>query len=676
MRLKNFRAILLALLLMMLIPLASAAPATTSIDTNSVSIEEATNVADFYKEEISGSITGYAGWKGAIVQKATTYYDLNGKVSAYSFDVFVKNQYAGYLIISATRDNYPLLEFSKGKTPDSELSTRTESRELAAVDAKSRQATLGEGRPLYLGATFYYMEYPIEMTSGIKSTSHQDQDRILVDLYEKKIIDPEMNTVSTGKATAAELNSLQNEADKIINEASIREFNTQKKKEAQKEWNMIEKAGILKSQDIESSVSKSYISEKTIQGVPNFEWRWGCSPTSAAMVVGYWRDLGLTRLPNDDEISPDNKLCGDPLNGVLATEMGTESNGETWPWMIAYGINRVVAVGSGYSYTSGSELVTAYSWPNIQNEIDSERPFVLSMSWAGEPIYAFGHSVAAVGYGYDSWYSSKYIQIHDTWDNTTEPYIRFGNWVGAMNSYMRPDYTYTITSSAGTHGAIFPSGTVQVPTGTWQNYTITPDSGYMIDELLVDGSAIEASTDYTFSDVTADHTISATFKEELQPIVPLCPAGTPFDASEYPQNHPESDPMTFGCNWDGNGQVYISGEPSELTGVWADDGFTITIQPSGQIFDATPHRASQHNILELTTGMTPGTNTFTLIVKNWCGLSMSYGSSTGIGTDQTPYIIQVNSKDLISKAIDSHAEELPSFIKQTDDGLVVNGTLV
>ena len=233
--------------------------------------------------------------------------------------------------------------------------------------------------------------------------------------------------------------------------------------------------------------------------------------------------------------------------------------------------------------------------------------------------------------------------------------------------------TLTISASGGENGSISPAGDVSVIYGESQTFTIAPDSGYVIDELLVDGAAVEASTEYTFSDVTGDHTISATF---IPAILPLCPAGTPFDSSVYPQNQPESDPMTFECNWDGNGRVYISGEPSELTGVWADDGFTITIQPSGQTFDATPHRACQHNILELTGGMTQGTNTFTLVVKNWCRLSMSYGSFTGAGIDQTPYIIQVNSEELLTKAGDSQPEELPSFIKQTDEGLVVNGTLV
>jgi hypothetical protein len=232
-----------------------------------------------------------------------------------------------------------------------------------------------------------------------------------------------------------------------------------------------------------------------------------------------------------------------------------------------------------------------------------------------------------------------------------------------------------ISASTGTGGSITPAGQISVKYGDSQMFTIAASSGYILDQILVDGNPVTQNP-YTFSDVTTDHTISATFKQNLPSVIPLCPAGIPFDTTKYPQNWPQSDPMAFQCNWDGNGRVYISGSPSVLTGVRADDGFTITIQPSGATFDAQPHFACAHNILELTSGMRPGLNTFTLVVKNWMGLSMSYGSSTGIGTDQTPYIIQVNSPTMAPAAEKLSTEELPSFISIDKNGLVVNGTLV
>jgi hypothetical protein len=51
------------------------------------------------------------------VKSSTTFYDLNGQKTAYAFDVLDEGRYAGYILISATKDNYPVLEFSKGKIP-------------------------------------------------------------------------------------------------------------------------------------------------------------------------------------------------------------------------------------------------------------------------------------------------------------------------------------------------------------------------------------------------------------------------------------------------------------------------------------------------------------------------------------------------------------------------------
>ena len=71
--------------------------------------------------------------------------------------------------------------------------------------------------------------------------------------------------------------------------------------------------------------------------------------------------------------------------------------------------------------------------------------------------------------------------------------------------------TYSITASAGDNGSITPSGTVTVNSGDSQTFTITADSGYHIDDVLVDGVSTGAVTSYTFNNVTSDHTISATF---------------------------------------------------------------------------------------------------------------------------------------------------------------------
>ncbi len=72
--------------------------------------------------------------------------------------------------------------------------------------------------------------------------------------------------------------------------------------------------------------------------------------------------------------------------------------------------------------------------------------------------------------------------------------------------------TYTINASAGANGSITPSGSTTVNFGATQLYTIVPSAGYVVDNVTVDGIAMGALTSYVFTNVTASHTISATFK--------------------------------------------------------------------------------------------------------------------------------------------------------------------
>jgi hypothetical protein len=71
--------------------------------------------------------------------------------------------------------------------------------------------------------------------------------------------------------------------------------------------------------------------------------------------------------------------------------------------------------------------------------------------------------------------------------------------------------TYTITPSAGANGTISPSGAVKINSGGSQTFSFTPATGYQVASVLIDGAMVGALSSYTFSSVTANHTISATF---------------------------------------------------------------------------------------------------------------------------------------------------------------------
>ncbi|MBF0529484.1 MAG: SBBP repeat-containing protein, partial [Deltaproteobacteria bacterium] len=71
--------------------------------------------------------------------------------------------------------------------------------------------------------------------------------------------------------------------------------------------------------------------------------------------------------------------------------------------------------------------------------------------------------------------------------------------------------SYIITATAGGGGSITPSGKVNVTQGASQTFTITPNWGYAVQKVMVDGVSQEDIISYTFTNVTADHTIDVTF---------------------------------------------------------------------------------------------------------------------------------------------------------------------
>jgi hypothetical protein len=83
-----------------------------------------------------------------------------------------------------------------------------------------------------------------------------------------------------------------------------------------------------------------------------------------------------------------------------------------------------------------------------------------------------------------------------------------------------PPVTHSITATAGANGSISPSGAVTVSHGGSQQFTITPNTSYRIDDVRIDGSSVGAVSSYTFSNVTADHTITASFVYDDSPYTP------------------------------------------------------------------------------------------------------------------------------------------------------------
>ena len=85
--------------------------------------------------------------------------------------------------------------------------------------------------------------------------------------------------------------------------------------------------------------------------------------------------------------------------------------------------------------------------------------------------------------------------------------------------------TYKITASCNEGGTISPSGEVNVKKGESQSFTITPNTGYKIKSVTVDSSNQGTISTYTFSNVTAAHTITAEFEKLTYNISASCGTG-------------------------------------------------------------------------------------------------------------------------------------------------------
>jgi hypothetical protein len=97
---------------------------------------------------------------------------------------------------------------------------------------------------------------------------------------------------------------------------------------------------------------------------------------------------------------------------------------------------------------------------------------------------------------------------------------------------------WAITASAGPGGSISPAGPVPVVEGASQAFSIQPAAGNHVLEVRLDGAPAGSDTSYTFTNVTADHTIAASFSADLFTLTTSAAAGGAVtrapDLASYP----------------------------------------------------------------------------------------------------------------------------------------------
>ena len=182
---------------------------------------------------------------------------------------------------------------------------------------------------------------------------------------------------------------------------------------------------------------------------------------------------------------------------------------------LAVELGDFTANGTNYTYT-------------LQNDSGATSTLVTAVSGNGEPVSINGQALSTGG--------SATVAIPNS--GTTDIVVRIGaktytltilrnsgtggnegnsgnsgtGGTGGSGSGGGSGYSYyTIKATAGAGGSISPSGNVSVREGRDQTFAITPDKGYAVANVKIDGKSIGAAKSYTFENVSRTHTIEVIF---------------------------------------------------------------------------------------------------------------------------------------------------------------------
>ena len=135
-------------------------------------------------------------------------------------------------------------------------------------------------------------------------------------------------------------------------------------------------------------------------------------------------------------------------------------------------------------------------------------PSVGSMTTTDGNLASLPSASRRGSYSFDGWYTEKSggtkVTTATVFSANTTVYA---HWTYTGNGY---NY-YTIKATAGAGGSISPYGNVSVREGRDQTFTITPNKGYAVSNVKIDGKSIGAVKSYTFENVNRTHSIEVIF---------------------------------------------------------------------------------------------------------------------------------------------------------------------
>ncbi|MBI4364705.1 MAG: T9SS type A sorting domain-containing protein [Candidatus Latescibacteria bacterium] len=281
---------------------------------------------------------------------------------------------------------------------------------------------------------------------------------------------------------------------------------------------------------------------------------------------------------------------------VSTNDGTTGANGSRWStyWANVAGPAPIVTIESGQSQSEGDAGLTAFTF-TVNLSTGYSLPVTIDYQTAdGTATIADNDYEAASGsITIPAGETSGVITVNALGDTNNESDEMFDisltfatNGVigspGSSTGTILNDDDFTITATAGSGGTISPSGVVIVAPGGSQSFTIAHDACHTIADVLVDGVSAGAVTEYTFTNVSANHTIAASFTLITYTITASAGDGGAISPSGA---------VSVGC---GSDQAFtITTDPENMIGSLVVDAVSLPIAESHTFTNVTaPHSIS------------------------------------------------------------------------------------
>lgn len=319
---------------------------------------------------------------------------------------------------------------------------------------------------------------------------------------------------------------------------------------------------------------------------------------------------------------------------------------------------------------------------DYQLAIVSEGPWVVSDPASAWPTFMKACSYLTPSAGHGGRFIRRYvtgidghvvIRISSGTQWTSENYTNLSTVVPNFPG-VTSGTAYTITASTSAGGTINPSGAVSVSQGTNKSFTITPSVGYLISSLKVDNVAVTAVPTYTFNNVQAAHTISATFA--LAPVTTYTLTVTNGTGSG---NYTAGRAVTITANAAPTGQVFNAwtGSTAYVAGI-NSPSTTVTMPSAAVTLTATYKTAPPVGGSTFVKGINMNGPALTMEGKAWLSFASATASGlsiTSASTSSPPQYLVTSPAATFTPATDAATMSMLNTAVWADTTFTVNQTI-